>query len=532
MAADEVTRGRTIHHILKKKARQHGKRKFFCFREREFSYEDLDIESDRVASGFQTLGIVKGDKVAVVMANCPEFLFIWFGLCKLGAIEVPLNTAHRGQLLFYMLAKADCRMVVVESEFFDRLAPLLRDLPRLEKVIVLSRTGEEIPKAAKSTIDYRQVVDNNGQYKEADVVWTDPFAIMFTSGTTGPSKGALFPHNYALHMGEVVTRAARYSEKDRFYCVLPLFHANAQVLSTMPALMNGAYMVLRERFSAGNFWEEVNRYGCTQFNYIGAILPILYKAEPNRGEADNPLRVMLGGGAPMDLFDAIEERFGVTLIEGYGLSEIGIPLMNTLEYRKNGTCGKPLADYMVKLVDEYGVEVESDRVGELLIRPLKPHSIFLEYYNMPGKTIEVCRDLWFHSGDYLFRDADGFFHFVDRKKDAIRRRGENISSYEVEKVVNTHPDISESAAVAIKSELGDDEVMVCVKLKPGKSLSPQGLVSYCEEQMAYFMIPRYIRFMEEFPRTPTQRVEKYRLREEGVTADTWDREAAGYKLRR
>jgi crotonobetaine/carnitine-CoA ligase len=296
--------------------------------------------------------------------------------------------------------------------------------------------------------------------------------------------------------------------------------------------MSGAKMVLAEKFSASRFWEEIHRYGCTEFNYIGGILPILMKAEPTPRDADNPLRVMMGGGAPMDLFDAIEKRFGVTLIEGYGMSEIGLPLMNTLKARKPGTCGKPFRDYTVKLVDDSGVEVGINTPGELLMRPLKPYTMVLEYYHMPEKTVEAWGDLWFHTGDFLYRDEGGYFHFVDRKKDALRRRGENISSYEVEKVINGHPSVLESAAVAVKSNLGEDEVMICLTLKPGKQLTPVELMVHCEERMAYFMIPRYVRIMTDMPKTPTQRVQKYQLRQEGVTPDTWDRERAGYVLKR
>jgi crotonobetaine/carnitine-CoA ligase len=214
------------------------------------------------------------------------------------------------------------------------------------------------------------------------------------------------------------------------------------------------------------------------------------------------------------------------------MSEIGIPLMNTLRVRKPATCGRPLPDYMVKVVDDRGMEVGPHIPGELLVRHLKPNCMLLEYYNMPEKTIESWKDLWFHTGDYLYYDEDGYFHFVDRKKDALRRRGENISSYEVEKVINAHPAVLESAAVAAISEMGEDEVLVCLKLKPGQKLEPGQLMSYCEENMAYFMVPRYVRFLDELPKTPTERVEKYRLREEGITPDTWDREKAGYKLKR
>ena len=214
------------------------------------------------------------------------------------------------------------------------------------------------------------------------------------------------------------------------------------------------------------------------------------------------------------------------------MSEIGIPLMNTLKERKPCTCGKSLPDYLVKVVDDYGVEVGPHTAGELLLRPVKPYCMLLEYYKMPAETVEALRDMWFHTGDYLYYDEEGYFHFMDRKKDAIRRRGENISSYEVEKVINSHPAVLESAAIAAKSELGENEVMVCLSFKPGYTLTPTELITYCEERMAYFMIPRYLRFMDSLPKTPTQRVKKYQLRDEGVTPDTWDREKAGYKLKR
>lgn len=532
MTSEDIVHQRTIHKVLKEKVQQYGNREFFCFKEQVFSYEDLDRESDKVAAGLQSLGMVKGDKVAIVMKNRPEFLVLWFGLCKLGAIEVPINTAHRGGILTYMIDKADCRFVVVETPFLDRVGPVLKDLPTVEKVLVMSEAGEKLPQLEKPVLDYRQVVDNEGKYKEVEVLWSDPFIIMFTSGTTGPSKGSLMPHNYALYMGELCCAATGYDERDRLYNTLPLFHGNAQLLSTMPALMSGARMVLAERFSASRFWDEVKRHGCTEFNYIGGIIPILFKAEPRPDDADNPLRIFFGGGAPKDLFEAFEKRFGVTIIEGYGMSEIGLPLMNTIKERKPGTCGRPLPDYVVKVVDDNGVEVGPHTPGEVLIRAVKPYSMLLEYYKMPNKTVEACRDMWFHTGDYLYYDEDGYFYFVDRKKDAIRRRGENISSYEVEKVINSHPAVMESAAIAVKSELGEDEVMVSLSLKEGQELTPVELIAYCEERMAYFMIPRYLRFMEALPKTPTQRVKKYQLREEGVTPDTWDREKAGYKLKR
>lgn len=531
MTQEDITRTRTLHRQLKRQAERYGERTFFWFKDRAYSYLDFDRESDRVAAGLQQLGIGKGDKVGILLSNRPEYLFVWFGLSKLGAVEVPINTAHRGELLTYMFDQADCRLAVCEAQFLDRLAPVLDSLPKLEWLVLLDGVPDGLGKPA---LDYAACIANDGRFAAVDVRWSDPFAILFTSGTTGPSKGSLMPQNYALFMGEVVSRCMNYTPEDRLYTVLPLFHGNAQLLSTMAALMSGAQMVLGERFSASEFWPDVKQYGCTEFNYIGGILPILLKAEPRADDADHPLRVMMGAGAARDVFLAFESRFGVKLVEGYGMSEIGLPLMNRLDgERVPGSIGRPAFGCEVRLVDDEGLEIaEPDVPGELLVRTDAPHTMLIEYYRMPDKTVEAWRDLWFHTGDYATRDAAGHYFFVDRKKDALRRRGENISSYEVESVINAHPAVLESAAVAIKSEIGEDEVMVCVTLKPGAALTPAALIDHCQTRMAYFMVPRYVRILTSLPKTPTEKIQKAELRKQGLAPDTWDREQAGHRLER
>ncbi|MFH1882800.1 MAG: AMP-binding protein, partial [Planctomycetota bacterium] len=325
----DIIHDRVIHQVLKQKVDEYGNRDFLFFKDQAYSYEDLDQESDKIASGLQAMGIGKGDKVAIMMGNRPEFLFIWFGLSKLGAIEVPINTAHRGSLLTYMVESTDCRLIIIESQFLDRLEPILKSLPCVENVIVLDEVNKKWPSMAKPIRNYHLIIDNNGQYEKTEIIWSDPFMIMFTSGTTGPSKGALMPHNYAIFMGEVICDAGQYTEGDKLYNALPLFHGNAQVLSTMPALMCGAQMVLAEKFSASQFWKDIKDYGCTEFNYVGSILPILYKADPKPDDGQNPLRIMIGGGAPPDLFEAFEQRFCLCLVECYGMSEMGLPFMSS-----------------------------------------------------------------------------------------------------------------------------------------------------------------------------------------------------------
>jgi crotonobetaine/carnitine-CoA ligase len=532
MDKNDLVFRRTIHGALAERVERYGGREFFRFKEDVYTDVDLDRESNSVAAGLQSLGITKGDKVAIIMNNRPEFLFVWFGLSKIGAVEVPINTAHRGDLLTYMLNQSDSRLLIMEAEFMDRVGPVLKDLPKIERIVILKNRSEPLPQITLPVSEYVDVVKNDGAYKPMGVKWSDPFVIMYTSGTTGPSKGSLMPQNYALFMGEACMETCEYTDADCLYNALPLFHGNAQLLSTMPALMSGAKMVLAERFSASQFWPDVKNYRCTEFNYIGGILPILLKADSKPDDADNPLRILFGGGCPPHLFKEVENRFGVKLLEGYGMSEIGLPLLNTLKENKPGTCGKPVYGCQVKLVDDDGQEVGLGVPGELLIRNRMPFTMMLEYYKMPEKTVEAWKDLWFNTGDYLVMDDEGYFNFVDRKKDALRRRGENISSQEVEKVFNSHPGVLESAAIGVKSDISEDEVMICISPIPGETITPEVLLDYAQEHMAYFMVPRYVRIMKKLPKTPTQKVQKATLREQGLTPDTWDREAAGYTVRR
>lgn len=519
-------KSRTVHGVVEQLAASTPDRDFLFFHEEVFTYARINEAACRVARGFEKLGIGQGDKVAVMMGNRPEFLFTWFGLSKLGAVEVPLNTAHKGDLLSYMLKQSDSVAIVTEPSYLEPLAEVAGEMAGLRSIVVVGPTGEVgAPDTLRSRISlYDDLIDNRGDHTPVEVSPSDPSAIMFTSGTTGPSKGAVIPQNYQLAMAEDICAFAGYSTEDRLYNALPLFHGNAQTLSTMPALLSGASMVLAPRFSASRFWDDISRFGCTEFNYIGGVLAILLKAEPRSDDAENPLRLMMGGGANEAVSEAVQKRFGVQLIECYGMSEIGIAIHSTLSARRPGSCGRVNPSYDVRLVDDDGQELDSDTPGELLVRPNRPNSMMIEYYGMPEKTVEAWRDLWFHTGDFLRSDEDGFFYFVDRKKDALRRRGENISSFEVEQGVNAHPAVQESAAVAARSELGEDEVLICVVLKPGMSLEAEELIAHCEARMAYFMVPRYVRFLDRLPKTPTERVQKFKLREEGVTDDTYDRE--------
>lgn len=511
-------------------AQHHGERPYLLWQDRSLSYGELDRRSGQYARGFAELGLGKGDRVAVMLDNCPEYLFAWFGACRLGAIEVSVNTAFKGAILQYILQNCGASAIVIAPAGVEILLPELAALPALQTIITVGR-------GSVASIPGRRVVAAGAfehlQPLEPRAGPVDIAVLGYTSGTTGPSKGAMLTHNRIVKTGEEMARVRNVRGEDNLYTCLPLFHGNAKFLTVIPALVCGARASLGIRFSASQFWNEVRSFGATQFNYLGVMISVLFKQRPSAEDRSHSLNLGWGAGAMRDMVSAFEERFGVFLMEGYGLTEGGIPLSNTLADRRIGSCGKPMPGYEVDVVDEWDNPVAPGEHGELVVRSRWPHTTMAGYFGMPDKTAEIYRNFWLHTGDLASKDEEGFFYFVDRKKDAIRRRGENISSFEVEAAVNSHPSILESAAFPIKSDVTEDDVMVVAVVKPGEILTPEAFTEHCVARMPYFWVPRWVRVTTEpLPRTPTNKVEKYRLREAGVTPDTWDREKAGFRISR
>jgi crotonobetaine/carnitine-CoA ligase len=523
-----------IGKLIEEKARRHQERTFLYFHDEQVSYGLLDRRSNQFGHGLATLGIQKDDKVAVMMENHPNNLYTWLGVVKLGAVEVPINTAYKGDLLQHVINNSQSKVLVIDGDLLNRLLLIQDQLTDVEHIVCHGPIDEAVATTLPAPVSSLEVwFENSPDPIEVEIRPGDPAGIIYTSGTTGLSKGVVGSHNYFLHTARLLAHLRYARSDDVIYTFLPLFHVNAKLMAVTAALVADAQIVLRERFSASAFWDDVRTYGVTQFNYLGAVMTILSKQEPKPDDADNPVRLALGPGCPPDVMQHLEQRYGFTCLEGFGMSEIGIVIHQDIHNRKIGACGKVLDDlFEVKLVDDDDEEVAAGAIGEIVVRPKKPYIMMSEYYRMPEKTLEAFRNLWFHTGDYARQDEQGFFYFVDRKKDAIRRRGENISSFEVEKILNSHPKILETAVFAVPSELGEDEVKANVVLKPGETLSPEELINFCNERMAYFAIPRYVEFVAELPKTPTNRVEKYRLRQIGLTDKTWDREKAGVKITR
>lgn len=514
----------SILEFIREKATKNGERGFLHFEDRHVSYKELDLITNRTANGLNDLGIGRDEKVCIMMPNCLEFIYTWLGLVKNGAVEVPINTAHKGDLLTYLINDSDARMMVLDSRYLNAIYKIETDLTKLETLVVWEEEQTEKPNFRRlKLIPFEKLYAQYETPPEIDVRGADDFCILYTSGTTGPSKGVVLSHKYVLNICTSNARQLGYTKDDVLYTCLPLFHGNAQLMSVLAAMAADAGVVLVRRFSASRFWEDIDESGVTATNLPGSVVTILLKQGLSEKDGGHSLRKVFTAGTPQGTWQEFEQRFNAQIYEGYGSTECGMILMNTVNERKTGAIGKPAEGYQVTIVDEEDNELAIGQVGEIVTRPTEPYSIMKWYYKMPDKTLEAYQNLWFHTGDYGYRDEDGYFYFVDRKKDVIRRRGENISSFEVERSVNAHPKVLESAAIAVPDVMGEYELKIVVVPKPGPILTPEELIAHCEDRMANFMVPRYVEFRDSLPKTPTDRVEKYKLRQEAVNDNTWDR---------
>ncbi len=499
---------------------------FFMMQDSIDTFAALNEKANRFAHGLAALGARPGELVTVMMANSPQFMYAWFGILKLGAVEVPINTAFRGPGLTHLITICKTRFLILDERYLEQIAEISDTLTGLETVIVRGDLDAARRKLSCQVVAYDDVFSANTENPVRDVGERDRAMVLFTSGTTGRSKGCVLSHRYLLHQAGQIIDQFKMTDADTLYSPFPLFHADAAYLTVLPSLLSGARSALSERFSASRYWSEVRKYGATVFDFMGATLSILWKQPPRPDDADNPVR--LAWGVPMpEWAEQFEKRFDLQLAEVYGLTDAGVCVFQPLdELRRPGACGKPVGSYDLRIFDDRNRELAENQTGEIVIRPNEPGIIMEEYLNMPAETWAEMSDLWFHTGDLGFLDEAGYLHFIQRKKDSIRRRGENISAFEIEETINLHPAILESAAIGVPSELSEEDVMVWIVLKPDQHLSAPELIAHCEGAMADYMVPRYVQFTNELPKTPTEKVEKFKLAGMGVSPETWDRDSA------
>jgi len=534
---DYPLKQRTIGRLLADKARRIGDRAWLIYGGEKYSYAQAHDISNRYANGFADLGIRKGDHVAIMMPNCPEFIWTIWGLGKLGAVTVPLNTAARGDLLRYFVTQSDSCVVVVASEWADRMAEALAGENNIRAFITHGGAGTKLAGLGKPLVDIKTLAEASPREPDPELVHAgDPQYIMYTSGTTGPSKGVISPHSQAHGVGRSLAQNYGYRSDDVIFTCLPLFHGNALWYSCYAAFWADCTLAVSPRFSASTFWDEIRAAGATQFNSLGAMTNILLRAPASPRDRDHRVRQAMIVPLSRESYRDVSERFGVQVTSLYAMTETFAVTMFCPDdpETKGASAGRPRGLAEIMIVSDEDDPLPIGEVGEICVRPCEPGIIMSGYYKMPEATVRDTRNLWLHTGDRGRLDEDGYLYFVDRKKEAIRRRGENISAYEVEMLVAKHPCVLEVAAVPVTSELSEEEVMIYVVCRDGEKVSAEELVRFANRNMAHFMVPRFVHFIDALPKTASEKIEKYKLKTwaEQNRASLWDREAAGLKLER
>ena len=499
------------------------------------NYQEFYDGVRKAAAMFAGLGIQKGDRVCLFMPNCIEYVYSWFGLSLIGAIAVPVNTAYKREEMAYILNNAEAKGLITDPLLAEVAGAAADQAPSVE--IRLLRGSDS---KVDGWLDYGEA--HNAAVPLATLPEISPHDIsmlVYTSGTTGNPKGVMCTHLMYVAAGQGFAHWTEATPEDRFFTCLPYYHANIQYYSTMGALAAGGTLVVVDRFSASRFWDQVREAKATVVNFIGMMMPVLSKNEPSPDDKDNTVRLFYGSPSfPPEFLADFQDRFDTDIIVGFGMTETCFGTIEKIgKERRAGSSGEPRQhpqggfENQVRIAHSVtGVHVGVDTVGEITIH--NP-AIMPGYWHNEEQNTETLRDGWLYTGDLGWVDSDGFLYFVDRKKDIIRRRGENISSQEVENVVKHHPKVLDCAVLAVPSELGEDEVKAYVTPREGAIPDPEELVYWCAENLAYFKVPRYWEVRDELPRTPSLRVRKDVLRQEKevLIEGCFDMEAAGIKLR-
>jgi crotonobetaine/carnitine-CoA ligase len=484
----------------------------------------------RRAAGLAQLGVAAGDSVVCILDNNVDAIVCWFAANFLGAVWVPVNNALKGEYLRHQIGDSGASVVIAEADYAHRVIDIADVLPDLEHLVVRGARPETSPLA---TTTLESVTPERGLAAPSAVQPADLCMLIYTSGTTGPSKGCMISHNYICNVAR--NTAAMRDPSFTLWTPLPLFHLNAAGTSVLATAVNQTTVSIAARFSLSGFWPEIKRSGAQQVSILGVMITLIASMPDTPEMADCFGQIAHVGGAPWtpELINVWTERFGVRSAGNsvFGLTEASFITSNPQGLPAPlGASGRRNEDFDVRIVDDHDVEVPDGESGEIIVRPRKPHVMFEGYWRRPADTMSVMRNLWFHTGDIGRFDADGWFWFVDRKKDYLRRRGENISSYELERTFRLHPDIADVAVHAVPSDVTEDDVKVTAVRRDGASLTEEQLCRWSIDELPYFAVPRYVEFRDQLPRNATGKVLKHQLRDEGVTSSTWDIEQSDVKV--
>jgi crotonobetaine/carnitine-CoA ligase len=529
----EDTRERLLGRCLRRQAEKIPDRDFIVWDDAHYGYGRVNELANAYARGFRELGVGPGDTVSFMMQTCPEYVWATLALNKLGAVWVPTNVDYKGQWLRESFEDGAAKLLVADAGLLPRVAEL-GALP-FERILVRGDAAgldTGVPLAPLEQLEQAPGEEPD----DAELSYGDTAAILWTSGTTGRSKGVMQSHNVWIRAAVNGAISAGLREGEVIYNCLPMYQSAAWVANVYRALVTGVPCAMDPRFSASDFWNRTRHYGATMVFTLGAMHMFLWNAPERDDDADNPVRSASMVPMPEDLIPRFKARFGIEQIsQGYGQSEVMSLLSRKpdVTYKPN-SLGEPADGIEVKLLADDDFEVPTGETGEFCIRPLEPHAIFNGYWHNAEATVRSWRNLWYHTGDLGRCDEDGEFFFVDRKADFIRFGGRNISSFAVEAAGGAHPAVLQCAAHGVTSQelASEAELKLCVVFKPGESAREEEIARFINDTAPFFFVPRYIEIMESLPQTPTGRVQKFKLRERGVTPETWDRRAVDFEVRR
>lgn len=524
--SEDDLENRVLPRILRDRAERMGGSPFIDICGRSATFEEMQIVSARLARALRGLGVGASECVAILLPNCFELVATWFAVSSIGAIEVPCNPNLKGDLLCHNLNICGAGILVAGAGALEHIAMVRDRLVNLHTLILVGGDPAEARAAGIGigrVIAFDECVSQPPDFDIADIRWSDPMAILYTSGSTGPAKGALMSHHHCYSWASAMALNLGYTTSDSYFSALPLFHTDAQMFGVYLPLIYGTRTTLVESFSASRFWDQIRASGATATNLLGAMAVILSRQAPSKADRSNPVRVCQCIPMVPDK-EAFERRYDMRLVTGYGQTETSFVTLDTAEETRAGSCGKPHPDWDVAIVDDRDRPLAPGSVGEIVARPRKSWSMFSGYYRADAQTLRTLRNLWYHSGDAGYLDEDGWLYFKHRLSETIRRRGENISAYELENIAEQHAEVVESAAFGIPSALTEEDIMVVAQRRAGSKLNAAALMEHFRSSAPRHMVPRYIEITDAaLPRTPTEKIARTVLRDKGISQSTFDR---------
>lgn len=524
----------TLPELLEKKAIINKNIPFIYFKNEIYSYQETNKISNKIANGL--LNLIKelklnNPKIALLFLNCPDYIFCWFGVAKTGYVSVSLNYLSKGPLLEYFLKNSDTELLIIDYKLFNNYEEVCSNLPNIKKVLI--RNAPKGFNFNKKFADFQEILSDNFENPKTIINDFQPLEILYTSGTTGKPKGVLYRNYYTLSgisVGRKLEVLGLNNIPHKIYCPMPLFQAFPRYLIIIPAMLYNASVIITEKFNISIFWDEINTFKPDGFCYYGGFLSALVNEEPKDTDRKHSIKYAFGVGAFKEIWEAFERRFGIQIIEGWSLVEgIGVTI-NTIGSKggKIGSIGTPVRGFEIKIIDSNGKELSPgrDNIGEIAARLKLPFE--LEYYNLKeNTTTRKGEDRWIYTGDFGYRDKEGFIYFLGRQSDMICRENEIFFSMDIEIITNSHPLIIESAVFEVSINDSKDKILkLCAVIKEGASMTHEELHEYLKENLAYFMVPRFIEFKKELPKNANELIQKYILIKEwdnkGTKKNTYD----------